>query len=285
LKKFDDTTTPASPPAAVMSAVKHLLRPLVRLLVHFHVTFPTLSNLLKIIYVDVAEKEFRIGGKLPSDSRITLLTGVHRKDVRRFRLDNDEGKAEPIAATLGALLVSRWTGLKDYLDKEGHPLPLARLAKDNKKLSFEGLVESVSKDIRSRVILDEWMRLGIVHLNDDDQVVLDRAAFVPDTGIDEKAYFLGRNLRDHIAACTHNLTEDSPPLMERSVYYDELTPADVAELEKFCKQQGMHTLQEINRRALELQTASKNNPAANQRMNFGVYFYHAEDTDDEESEK
>lgn len=274
---------PVDPPASVVAALTRLLRPLVRLLVHFHVTFPVLSNLLKTIYVDVAEKDFRIDDKAATDSRITLLTGVHRKDVRRFRQDINRDRVEPRAATLGALLVSRWTGSRDYLDEAGHPVPLARLSRDNRSRSFEALVESASKDIRPRVILDEWLRLGIVHLNDDDEVVLDTESFVPDEGVDEKAYFLGQNLRDHIAACTHNLTGDGAPLMERSVFYDELTEADVAELEKLCKQQGMRTLQAINRRALELQTASKNKPDANQRMNFGVYFYHAADTDEDDA--
>jgi len=282
LKMSDDKVLTGTPPAAVITALTRLLRPLVRLLVHFHVTFPTLSKLLKPIYVDVAEKDFQIGDKPTTDCRITLLTGVHRKDVRRFRQIKNGDEAEPKAATLGALLVSRWTGSKDYLDTAGHPLPLARLSKGKKTPSFELLVESASKDIRPRVILDEWLRLGVVHLNEDDEIVLDTESFVPDAGIDEKAYFLGRNLRDHIAACTHNLTQDGSPLMERSVFYDELTAADVAELERFCKIKGMQTLQSINQRALELQIASKNNSEANQRMNFGVYFYHAEVTGEEE---
>ena len=49
------------------------------------VTFSSFVNLLKEVFVEVAEREFRLDGKPPSDSRINLLTGVHRKDVRRLR--------------------------------------------------------------------------------------------------------------------------------------------------------------------------------------------------------
>ncbi len=280
MKKANDTTTPTEPPAAVLSALTRLLRPLVRLLVHFHVTFPALANLLKALYVDVAEKDFCLEGKRQTDSRITLLTGVHRKDVRRFRQQTQADASEK-AASLGALLVSYWTGLPEYLDKEGKPERLPRLSSADGP-SFDSLVESVSKDIRPRVVLDEWLRLGIVHIDDNDRVCLNMESFVPDASLDEKAYFLGRNLRDHIAACTHNLVEDGEPMMERSVFYDDLTDEDVAELESFSKDKGAKTLQAINRKALSLQQASEGKPEANKRAIFGVYFYHALDEGEEE---
>ena len=281
MKKITDKQTPGSPPGSVLAAVARLLRPLVRLLVHYNVTFPALSNLLKSIYVDVAEKEFPLNDKPPTDSRITLLTGVHRKDVKRFRQQADEDIEGTRTATLGALLVSRWTGQSLYLDEQGNPRPLARLAKHGHELSFEALVETVSKDIRPRVVLDEWLRLGIVHITSDDRVVLDTLSFVPEDGLDEKAHFLGRNLSDHIAACTHNLTSGADPMLERSVFYDALTEEDVADLEAYCRAQGVKLIQKINQRALALQEASKDKPDTNQRMNFGVYFYTAEDEADD----
>lgn len=254
-------------------AVARLLRPLVKLLVHFNITFPTLSNLLKSIYIEVADREFPLDGKRQTDSRITLLTGVHRKDVRRFRQGAGNAEESQQVASLGALLVSQWTGRPDLAGTDGRPLPLPRLPQDE-GVSFESFVQSVSKDIRPRVVLDEWLRLGVVRIDDDDRVCLNDEAFVPDVGADEKAFFMGRNLRDHIAACVNNLTGGERPMMERSVFYDELTDADVAELESMTRDLGMQVLRSVNRRALELQKASAGSPDATRRMNFGVYFYH-----------
>ena len=93
-------------------------------------------------------------------------------------------------------------------------------------LEVEGLVESVSKDIRPRVVLDEWLRLGVarIELVDDQELVrLNVEAFVPASGFDEKAFYFGRNLRDHIATAAGNLAGVDPSRLERSVYYDDLT--------------------------------------------------------------
>jgi hypothetical protein len=100
---------------------------------------------------------------------------------------------------------------------------------------------------------------------------------------------MGRNLRDHIAACAHNITHAGPPMLERSVYYDSLTDDDVAELETVSREIGMRALQLINRKAMALQHRSDGKPNAVRRMNFGIYFFHASDgapneaeTDDDE---
>jgi hypothetical protein len=278
MKEFDTI------PPALMAAFSQLLRPLVRMFLHFNITYPVLSRLLKSIYVEVAEHDIPISGKQQSDSRITFLTGVHRKDVRRLRQEPDEAAADSTSATLGAQLVARWTGLPEFMGHDGHPKPLPRLSQDAATPSFEALVQTQSKDIRARVVLDEWLRLGVVHVDQHDQVWLNTEAFVPDSGLDEKSYFMGRNLRDHIAACAHNITHAGPPMLERSVYYDSLTDDDIAELEAASKEIGMQSLQLINRKAMALQQLSDGKPNAARRMNFGLYFFHAPDDVHNEAE-
>lgn len=237
------------------------------------VTYPFFSDLLKGIFVEVAEKEFQLGDKPQTDSRISLLSGVHRKDVRRLRENPYSDESAPAVISLGALLVARWVGSPEYLDGEGNPKPLPRLASDGGACSFEGLVASVSKDIRSRAILDEWLRLGIAHIDEVDCVRLNTDAFIPEKGFDEKVYYLGSNIHDHMAACAHNLAGNKPPMLERSVYYDQLDAASVEELAALSRDLGMQALKKINRRALELQRKNAGQSDANQRMNFGVYFY------------
>src|SRR5207237_10441577 len=143
------------------------------------VTYTMLGDVLKQIYVDVADRDFRLDGKRPTDSRVSLLSGVHRKDVRRLR---DEAPANedtvPESVALGAQLVSAWTTRREFLDAKGKPRPLPRLASQGGARSFESLVASISKDIRGRAILDEWLRLGIVGLDQQDRVVLRTGAFV-----------------------------------------------------------------------------------------------------------
>ena len=87
--------TASMPSASALSeAVRALLRPLVRLLISKGVGLPAFMELVKDAYVDVAVNEFPVGEKKQTDSRISLLTGVHRKDVKRLRTQ----KRRPITA-------------------------------------------------------------------------------------------------------------------------------------------------------------------------------------------
>jgi len=274
---------PPEPPSALRRALQAVLRPLVRLLVEQGVPFYELAELLKGVYVDVALHDFPLDGKGQTDSRVTLLTGVHRKDVKRLRNAPRESGDPPKSVTLGALLVARWTGTAAYLDAEGRPRPLPRKA--TRGPSFEKLVASVSKDIRPRAVLDEWLRLGVAHLDSDDRVCLNAEAFVPSRGFDEKAYYFGRNLHDHVAAAAHNLAGRKPAFLERSVYYPGLSKESVAELAKLAARAGMEALQAVNRRALELRRRDAGGEEADQRMNFGVYFYEADAGDEADADE
>jgi Family of unknown function (DUF6502) len=264
-----------SPPRSLTIALRRLLRPLVRLLLANGITYPFLSGLMKSVYVDVAVKDFPLPGKHQTDSRISLLSGVHRKDVRRFRHDViDNPAVPPSAVSLGSELLTKWTTHKDYLDKEGNPIPLPRLSGKGNEKSFESMVESVSKDIRSRVVLDEWLRIGVARLDEENNVCLNVDAFVPAKGFDERAFYFGQNMHDHLAAGMQNLMSHPAPFFDRCVYHDMLTPASVKELDELTRELGMNALQTINRKALELKKQqAPDDSTARFRVNFGAYFF------------
>ncbi len=270
----------ATPSPALVLALRRVLRPLVRLMVARGVTYPYLSDLLKALFVDVAVKEFRIGDKAPTDSRVSLVTGVHRKDVSRLRaeLNASDESAVPTVVSLGAQLVAVWMGSPRYLDAVGNPLPLPRFVSEGGEVSFEALVASVNSDIRSRVVLDEWLRLGVVHMDDERRVCLNAQAFVPVEGFDEKAFYFGHNLHDHAAAAAHNLLGGNTPFMERSVHYDMLSAESVEKLSRQAQELGMKALVAVNKTVLAGEgaaaTETTDTPKApRQRMTFGVYFY------------
>lgn len=265
------------PPPILIAALRRLLRPLIKLLLVNGITYPFLSNLLKSLYVEVAREEFLLNGKAQTDSRISLLSGVHRKDVKRLGEESRQEQAAPPTISLGAKLVALWTSNALYLDESGRHLPLPRQASEGGAKSFEGLVSSVSKDIRSRVILDEWLRIGVAHLDEQDRVCLNTDAFIPENGYDEKAYYFGQNLHDHIAAGAHNLLGQKPSFLDRSVYYNKLTPESVAELAELSKKLGMQALVAVNKRAEALQKTDAEKADAQQRINFGVYYFSSEE--------
>jgi hypothetical protein len=260
-------------PTSLLKALRHVMRPLVRLMLRKGVTYLVFADLLKEVFVDVADREFRLDDKAPTDSRISLLTGVHRKDVRRLRNTSD-----PAASTLtenitfGAQLVNAWTSAP-FCNDAGQPLPLPRLASVGGDRSFDALVAKVSTDIRARVVLDEWLRLGVVRLDEQEHVHLEAQAFVPQKGFDEKAAYLGHNLHDHACAAVHNLSSEGPAFFERSVHYDALAPKSVEALREAVASEGMQALLSFNRQASELEFHDLPSLEPRQRITVGLYFY------------
>jgi len=260
-------------PTSLLKALRHVMRPLVRLMLRKGVTYLVFADLLKEVFVEVADREFRLGEKAPSDSRISLLTGVHRKDVRRLRSTGDPAASMlPENITFGAQLVNAWASAP-FCNDAGQPQPLPRLASVGGDRSFDALVAKVSTDIRARVVLDEWLRLGIVRLDEKERVHLEAQAFVPQKGFDEKAAYLGHNLHDHACAAVHNLSSEGPAFFERSVHYDALAPMSVEALREAVASEGMQALLSFNRLAAELEFRDLPSLEPRQRITVGLYFY------------
>lgn len=260
-------------PRALMNAVRKVLRPLVRLLLHYRIVFPQLSEILKSVYVEVANEDFRLKDKQQTDTRLSLLTGIHRKDIKRLRNQDQTDKKTPDNVDVSTRIISKWIAEKSYTDKNRKPIVLPLLAAKNKP-SFEALVQDVCKqDIRPRVVLDEWLRLGVVSL-DNDHLTLNTEAFIPSKGFDEKAFFFGHNIADHVSASSHNLLEEDSPYFERCVYYDGLTEDSVKQLEDIIASKGMETLLAVNELAIQLKAQDFAKPISNKRINIGLYAYH-----------
>lgn len=264
----------SSPSPAFVQALRLLLRPIARVVLSQGIPLAYLTELLKSLLVEEADRHFRIDHKPSTDSRISLLTGVHRKDVNRLRNEVTPVDAKLVSkVSLGGQLVAQWLGNPQYLNEAGQPKALPRYKSDGGQTSFEALVTGVNSDIRSRVVLDEWMRLGVVHLDAEKRVCLNTQAFVSSKGFDEKAFYFGHNLHDHAAAAAHNLMGLDPPFMERSVHYTGLSSETIAQLAAESKDLGMKALIAVNKTAMEREKTDAVNEAPRQRMTFGIYFY------------
>ena len=267
-------------PEIFVGAIRRILRPFVRTLIAHGVTFPMLSEVLKSVYVETAEKHFALEGEAePSDSRISLITRVHRKDVRRLRSEESSDALPLASAPLGAQIIAEWTGAKSFTDKKGAPLVLSRAPDKTGAPSFDALVSSVSKDVRPRAVLDEMLSAGVVEQTPDDHVRLIKKAFVAAENFEELLFHYERNLHDHIAAAGSNLSGGAAPFLERSVYYDELKPQSVEALAKLAEEKAMASLLSVNKSARARSKKDAGDKSANKRFTFGVYFY-ADDEDE-----
>ncbi len=70
----------------VLGAALRVMAPLVQLLLHEGVTYPRLVIALKKTFLDAAPGVLEASSAQVNDSSVSTLTGIHRKDVREWRI-------------------------------------------------------------------------------------------------------------------------------------------------------------------------------------------------------
>jgi hypothetical protein len=70
-------------------AATRALRPMVKRLLEMGIPFGALEVRLRELYVEVAGSELALPARRQTDSRISLVTGINRKEVKRIRSAKD----------------------------------------------------------------------------------------------------------------------------------------------------------------------------------------------------
>jgi hypothetical protein len=214
-----------SPAEILLQESQLMLAPLVRALLQQGITYPQFSASVKQVFLDVARKELRARNQRETDSAVSVLSGIHRKEVRA--LGATTAKQLSPELTLASQIFTRWVTDPVYRDKRNRPRDLPR---SGSKHSFDALVISVSKDVHPRTALEELVRLEMVTV-EAELVRLNARAFVPRRGFKETAALLSHNVADHLAAGAHNLTsQQDDKFLEQSIFANGLTAEATAQL-------------------------------------------------------
>ena len=230
---------------ALSAAITTLLRPLVGLLLRNHVPYRTFADLAKRVYVEVATEEFGIPGRKQSKSRVSVITGLSRKEVlrvKRLPAPSDLGAAERY--NRAARVIAGRVRDRGFDDESGQP----------KDLSFEGgnvcfreLVKLYSGDAPARAVHDELERVGVVERTPDGRIRLLERSFIPKTGEIDKIGILGVDTADLIGTIDHNILRPESPFFQRKVCYDNLPSDALPELKKLAGEQAQALLEHLDR--------------------------------------
>ena len=259
-----------------LAAALRVMAPLVELLLHEGVTYPRLANALKKTFLDAAPGVLEASAARVNDSSVSTLTGIHRKDVREWR---SVGQPLPQAKTFGAVMevYTRWANDPRYCDHQGRPRILDRSGSPE---SFDALAASVSNNVGPHALLQELIRLGVAARVGSDsnaeggKVCLCENAFVPREGAAEMLQLFSDNVGDHLAAAAHNLMGVSAPMLEQSVFADNLRPESVAAMNTLARKIWLKAFHELVRDATLLSDQDSSQSGADQRVRIGMYFYH-----------
>lgn len=258
------------------AAVIRVLRPLVRLLMRNGMSYGSFSDLAKRVFVEVADKDFGIDGKKQTVSRVSVITGLSRKEVSRVQslpaAADDTAQQEQY--NRAARIISGWVNDKKFHDEQGQP---AELPIEGAEKSFSSLVKKYSGDVPVRALLDELLRVGAVIKEENKLLSLKERAYIPRAGDIENVAILGVDVAGLLNTIDNNLQpEQKQALFQRKVYYDNLPEEALEELCAMTREHGQALLEKLNKWMMQQDRDTNPDAGGTGRMaaGVGVYLFH-----------
>lgn len=211
------------------------LRTFVSFCIRRGVKFQTAVGLLKQAYYDVAEDELSKEQKKVSISKIAVVTGLQRRDVKKLALTSNA----PISdIDLITKVVGQWQKDEDYLDSSKSPKSLT-------SVEFNTLVAKVSKDLNPYTILFELERTDLV-VKLDNLISLNREVFSPTGDVKGALDLLTTDLRDLVFGVEENIfTERRTPNLHITTRYDNVSKKALPKLRKWMLKKGRDLHKEV----------------------------------------
>ncbi len=136
--------------------LRQVLRPFVRWALHHGLRLPDVVETLRLTFVEVAAEEIRRVREKPTVSRLSVATGMSRRDVQRA--STGEGFRD-ITLSLPTRVISLWLSHKDFRSKQGKPRVLSCHGPESE---FAALVKLVTQDVHPASVLFELERVGAI---------------------------------------------------------------------------------------------------------------------------
>jgi len=148
----------------ILIALLTALRPLARALLRAGIGYREFAEISKTAFVDVATKDYGIRGRPTNISRVAVMTGLTRKEVRRLRNKSESGDEVEVSRPMPmAVILHRWYTESDFIDSSGKPRDLIF---DGGEHSFSELVRRFGGDIPPGAMRTELKRISAIEETD-----------------------------------------------------------------------------------------------------------------------
>lgn len=248
-----------------LESIFPMMQHIARWLIHSGVGYTDFVAALKPIFYQQALAELDRIQQHKTDSAVSLLSGLHRKDVSAFRQQATQNSSEApnFAISVPARVIARWIALD-----LPHQIPVS-----GETDSFEALVKHISTEKHPRSILFELQRLGVVE-QQDQQVILQQNSFTPDNQMQESKALFSANLTDHLAAGIDNFISEKPfTHLEQAVHAEKLTAQSVEALRQLSLDLWQDMAKQLLNAAIHHCEHDQNQADAIYQFRFGVYQY------------
>ena len=226
----------------IKTVVLQILVPLAKVMLRFGVSHQSFVEWSKIAFIEAARQSDSIKHKKQPNTAISIVTGLHRKDVQRL-IKTDSSQEDSASNQTNRLLrvVQGWLRDTDF-SSSGKPM----LLPFEGEKSFTELNRRYSGDMKPKAMLEELEKNGMIAVDENKMVKLISMQFIPKGDIG-KMEILGFDAAAMIQTINRNLdlqTQES--LFQKKVYYDNLPKSILPEFKNLVNQKSMQLLLELD---------------------------------------
>jgi len=229
-----------------LAAFRILFRPVARILLRAGVNWREVAEVGKATYVEVATQEFGLRGRPANMSKVAILTGFTRREVRRLRdllaIEKPETFTRMNYATR---VLSGWWQDTDFLGADDQPL---RLPPKGGSVSFETLCDRYSGDVAATAMLKELKRVGAVAEDAEGCLEARMRYYMPVPMDAEQMLRSGSVLEDLGNTVAYNLErrDRDLPRFERRATNTNMSAADRDSFKQFLDEEGQAFLERVD---------------------------------------
>jgi hypothetical protein len=238
------------------------------------------AEISKCAFVDVATTDYGLRGRPTNISRVAVMTGLTRKEVKRIR---DKISTGMVATTLRVIppaeILERWHSDPDYLDQNGRPLIINF---EGDAPSFTGLVKKYGGDIPPGAMRTELKRVGAVEESKDGSLIVKQRHFRPIDRNVQLERALGQAIHGLGLTIDHNI--DLPPencWVERIAYTTNIRKNDVGRVRRISQDRAAEFVESIDDLFSAYETIYSEDESNDGPGVVGVGVYYFEDSDPE----
>lgn len=216
---------------ASSTILKHLLRPAVRFAIRRGIKVRTIIEDLKDTLLDEAKAELTRTNQESNTSKLSVMTGLQRRDVQKVLSLNTEDLRH---TDLMTKVIGLWSS-SDAFSENGSPRPLQT---DDSTYSFNALVKSVSQDINPSTVLFELERLNLVR-RDTKGVHLLWNSYQVSGDIDDAYALLSSDIATLVKSVDSNITNpQATPNLHIATSFDNVSKEAIPQIRDWILERG-----------------------------------------------
>jgi len=258
----------------LVHTLRKVLKPLVRILFRAGVRFDEFIELLRGIYVEVVVSDAAAADQRISAARISILSGVTKRDVERLVSSEDWLKIpKPTDVAALVAILHRWHTDAAFLGPYGVPLELPLTGSGGR--SFGDLVGGSSIAIDPQSAFEQLLAAGVISRSGETHVkVLSRSYVMPEPLSAEMLEHFGITMTNLASTLHFNMTPNSKAKrLERSVFPDDGLPEELfQEFDAYVRERAHAWLSEVDDWIADASRRPIKNPSS--RVSTGVSVYH-----------